>query len=100
MTSSGELDVDALEKRVQVLVDSEDIQGLADLDLEIRAHLDVGGERDAGKKAMLGRDDLEHLARIYSVLTEQVGLIRSRLASEVRGLKTNQKGISAYRSSD
>ena len=99
MSRDGGLDLNELESRVLNLVEAEDMQGVADIDEEIRQYLNVDGG-SAFQKAALSPEQLQRLSKIYDTLTAHIESVRDGLAVEVRGLKAKQKGIKAYQSSE
>ena len=94
------LDISELEARVAALIASGDIEGIALIDDELRTYLRL--EEDAAlneNEVQPSTDELKKLNHLYDTLTTFVGKFRSDLAGELRGIKTNQKGIKAYQSS-
>ena len=95
--SSGVLDLRELDARVKSLIESEDMEGIALIDEEIRAYLSFDKE---GGAAALKPEQLQQLSGIYGQLTAHVSHVRDGLAVELRGMKAKQKGIKAYQSSN
>lgn len=95
--TSKVVDLAELDTRVKTLIESKDLEGIALVDDEIRAYLNLDGDSNA---AITDPEQLQRLSEIYTALTNHVGSLRDGLATELRAMKTNQKGIKAYQSSE
>ncbi|KZY62155.1 hypothetical protein A3742_32140 [Oleiphilus sp. HI0071] len=95
MTSSH-LDLIDLDTRVRALIEAEDIEGIALIDEEIRSYLGANRQEEMALKP----EQLHKLSGIYDNLTAYVSTFRDGLATELRGMKTKQKGIKAYQTSN
>ena len=95
--TSKVVDLAELDTRVKTLIESKDLEGIALVDDEIRAYLNLDGD---GNAAITDPEQLQRLSEIYTALTNYVGSLRDGLATELRAMKTNQKGIKVYQSSE
>lgn len=95
--TSKVVDLAELDTRVKTLIESKDLEGIALVDDEIRAYLNLDGD---GTAAITDPEQLQRLSEIYTALTNYVGSLRDGLATELRAMKTNQKGIKVYQSSE
>lgn len=99
---TAELDLEALEARVKLLVEAEDLEGIVVLDEELRSYLGFEEGEGVGQSNVesVGAKDLARLNELYQLLGRYATGLKDSLAGEIRGMKANKKGINAYRTSD